>query len=224
MSLVALIAQANDQGLATAGLACLDRCTPLLGGEDGVLRPLWTSIAEGEGWPERLAEARVALGAVAEPVGAAGGPHPPAGGVATGVRTAREEARALVLRMLGTAPEALPGESAAPVTAAATVTATGAASSGHAPLNAWADACSLAALRVHALMDGTQDGPAAVAAYREGRTDGITPLAASELRSQTDVLTMMAEHGAGALRHALEVTTEGRRILRAAVSRRARVR
>ncbi|MDX2784412.1 hypothetical protein PV379_44960, partial [Streptomyces caniscabiei] len=41
MSLVELMAQADERGLAAGGLACLDRCVPLLGGDDEVLRPLW---------------------------------------------------------------------------------------------------------------------------------------------------------------------------------------
>jgi hypothetical protein len=36
------------------------------------------------------------------------------------------------------------------------------------------------------------------------------------------VLELLAEHGPGGLRRALEVSTEGRRVLRAVVSRRAR--
>ncbi len=41
MNLEELIAQAGERGLAVSGLACLDRCAPLLGGDDEVLRPLW---------------------------------------------------------------------------------------------------------------------------------------------------------------------------------------
>ena len=47
MSLVELIAQADERGLAASGLACLDRCVPLLGGDDEVLRPLWANLAAG---------------------------------------------------------------------------------------------------------------------------------------------------------------------------------
>src|SRR3954454_12695416 len=61
MSLVELIAQADERGLAASGLACLDRCVPLLGGDDEILRPLWASLADsgdvGE-WGERLESAR----------------------------------------------------------------------------------------------------------------------------------------------------------------------
>ena len=49
MSLVELIAQADERGLAASGLACLDRCVPLLGGDDEILRPLWASLAESGG-------------------------------------------------------------------------------------------------------------------------------------------------------------------------------
>src|SRR5919206_2225403 len=62
MSLVELIAQADDRGLAASGLACLDRCVPLLGGDDEVLRPLWASLADASGgtgdWGELLEQAR----------------------------------------------------------------------------------------------------------------------------------------------------------------------
>ncbi|MFD5754620.1 hypothetical protein ACFWIZ_05010, partial [Streptomyces sp. NPDC127044] len=65
MSLVDLIARADERGLAASGLACLDRCVPLLGGDDEVLRPLWSSLADGgadgDAWGERLAKARAEL-------------------------------------------------------------------------------------------------------------------------------------------------------------------
>lgn len=71
MSLVELIAQADERGLAASGLACLDRCVPLLGGDDEILRPLWASLAEseawgedegwGEDWGERVEQARAKL-------------------------------------------------------------------------------------------------------------------------------------------------------------------
>ncbi|MER6926135.1 hypothetical protein ABT314_45750, partial [Streptomyces spiralis] len=65
MSLVELIAQADERGLAASGLACLDRCVPLLGGDDEVLRPLWGTLAEGRDgdWADRLEQARGALDA-----------------------------------------------------------------------------------------------------------------------------------------------------------------
>ncbi|MGC3000803.1 hypothetical protein ACPF8X_21185, partial [Streptomyces sp. G35A] len=71
MSLVDLIAQADERGLAVSGLACLDRCVPLLGGgDDEVLRPLWASLAEGapaDDWARRLEQVRGTLdGAVHE--------------------------------------------------------------------------------------------------------------------------------------------------------------
>ena len=47
---------------------------------------------------------------------------------------------------------------------------------------------------------------------------------AAELRRQISVLEILAGHGPGGLRRALEVSTEGRRVLRAVVSRRARGR
>ncbi|MFF3146046.1 hypothetical protein ACFVRU_31100, partial [Streptomyces sp. NPDC057927] len=66
------------------------------------------------------------------------------------------------------------------------------------------------ALQIHRLLDVAADG------------DG--PLVAAERRRQVAVLELLAGRGAGGLRPALEVSTEGRRVLRAVVSRRARGR
>ncbi|SFF38923.1 hypothetical protein [Streptomyces mirabilis] len=192
MSLVDLIAQADERGLAASGLACLDRCVPLLGGDDEVLRPLWSSLAvggaDGDAWGERLAKARAELDS-ADPVP---GPAPGSGsGAETEAEAAvsdEDRAAALARRMLATAPDD-PCASA---------------------LRAWADACSAAALQIHRLLDVAADG------------DG--PLVAAELRRQVAVLELLAGRGAGGLRPALEVSTEGRRVLRAVVSRRARGR
>lgn len=212
MSLVDLIAQADERGLAASGLACLDRCVPLLGGDDEVLRPLWSSLADGgadgDAWGERLAKARAELDSAdlsADPVpGPVPGPVPvPAPGSGSGAETESEaetqaepeaavsdedRAAALARRMLATAPDD-PCASA---------------------LRAWADACSAAALQIHRLLDVAADG------------DG--PLVAAERRRQVAVLELLAGRGAGGLRPALEVSTEGRRVLRAVVSRRARGR
>ncbi|AYN35195.1 hypothetical protein DUI70_4697 [Streptomyces albus] len=181
MSLVELLAQADDRGLAASGLACLDRCVPLLGDDDEVLRPLWASLAEEADWQAPLARAREALETA------------PA-----------QEDRAVTLahRMLG----------AVPVTRAA------------GPLRAWADACSVAALQIHRELDALDDGSRTVAARREGRTEDMSPLVAAELRRQTTILELLAGRGAGGLRQALDVSAEGRRVLRAVVSRRARGR
>ncbi|MFK0026436.1 hypothetical protein [Streptomyces sp. NPDC090798] len=190
MSLVDLIAQADERGLAASGLACLDRCVPLLGGDDEVLRPLWSSLADGDAdgdaWGERLAKARAELdSADADPDSDSdSGPAP---GAATAVSD-ENRAAALARRMLATAPDD-PCASA---------------------LRAWADACSAAALQIHRLLDVA--------------TDGDGPLVAAELRRQVAVLELLAGRGAGGLRPALEVSTEGRRVLRAVVSRRARGR
>ncbi|MFD8571982.1 hypothetical protein [Streptomyces sp. NPDC057694] len=109
-------------------------------------------------------------------------------------------AAALVRRML----DAAPGDSAAD------------------GLRGWADACSVAALQVHRLLDTVQDAEAGVAARREGRTEGMSPLVAAELRRQTTVLELLTTSGAGGLRQALDVSVEGRKVLRAVVARRAR--
>ncbi|MFJ8358891.1 hypothetical protein [Streptomyces sp. NPDC093984] len=188
MSLVDLIAQADERALAASGLACLDRCVPLLGGDDEVLRPLWASLVEGHDWEQRLTKARSEL-AVGEGSGADAECAPEA------------EAARLARRML----EAVPAEPSADA------------------LRRWADACSVAALQIHRLLDPAADD-APVAARREGRTDRMPPLVAAELRRQVAVLELVADHGAGGLRRALDVSTEGRRVLRAVVSRRARGR
>ncbi|MEV5382229.1 hypothetical protein [Streptomyces sp. NPDC052721] len=182
MSLVELIAQADERGLAAGGLACLDRCLPLLGGDDELLRPLWARLADGSDWSADLALARTALG-----------PADPAD----------DEAARLTRRML----ESAPAERT-----------TGA-------VRPWADACSVASLRVHRLLDPAADGdpaPDGLDAGRAGDTAGLPPLVAAELRRQAAVLELLAGHGAQGLRQALEVSVEGRRVLRAVVSRRAR--
>ncbi|MFC5959604.1 hypothetical protein ACFP51_35945 [Streptomyces pratens] len=191
MSLVELTAQADERGLAASGVACLDRCVPLLGGDDETLRPLWESLAEdaaAEEWAERLEQIRGKLDAA----------HG-----ADGTRGA--EAAALAHRMLTTAPAERSANA----------------------LRGWAHACSVTALRVHRILDGgdpTEDVTDAVEAAREGRTEGLplSPLCTAELRRQITVLEILAGHGPAGLRRALEVSTEGRRVLVAALSRRNR--
>ncbi|MFF3329254.1 hypothetical protein ACFYWX_06760 [Streptomyces sp. NPDC002888] len=183
MSLVDLIAQADDRGLAASGLACLDRCVPLLGGDDEVLRPLWGSLADGSDtadWGELLRQVR--------------GKLDPVEGTA-------DEAALLAGRMLAAAPDVRSAEG----------------------VRMWADACSVASLQIHRLLDPARTA-SPVDACREGRTEGMPPLVAAELRRQVTVLEVLAGHGAAGLRRALEVSTEGRRVLRAVVSRRARGR
>ncbi|GGZ57136.1 hypothetical protein [Streptomyces bluensis] len=201
MSLVELIAQADERGLAASGLACLDRCVPLLGGDDEVLRPLWASLAGGDAWAdweERVTKVRGELGA-GDAWGEGG-----AAGLGPGGGSAEDEAALLARRMLAAAP----GERSARA------------------LREWADACSVAALRIHRLLDpvgkASEEGGSSVTAPREGRTEGMSPLVAAELRRQVTVLELLAGHGANGVRQALDVSTEGRRVLRAVVSRRAR--
>lgn len=185
MSLVELIAQADERGLAASGLACLDRCVPVLGGDDDLLRPLWESLAGGGDWAGELAHARAVLG--------------------TGT-AAPGEAAVLTRRMLDAVPSPHSGVW----------------------VRKWADGCSVAALQVHRLLDAAPTAAARpVTARREGRTDGMSPLVAAELRRQIRILELLADRGAGpagGLRQALDVSTEGRRVLRAVVSRRARGR
>ncbi|GAA3868529.1 hypothetical protein GCM10023084_22120 [Streptomyces lacrimifluminis] len=213
MSLVELIDDADERGLTASGLACLDRCVSLLGGDDEILRPLWASLADGsdaEDWATHLEQVRVKLGP-ADPADPAATPQatpqatppatPPAASAAP-VASAEGEAILLARRMLATAP----------------------ASRSVAEVRAWADDCSVAALRIHRLLDASAAGPSSVDSHRAGGTEGISPLVAAELRRQITVLELLAGHGSGGLRQALAVSTEGRRVLRAVVSRRARGR
>ncbi|CAM5458358.1 hypothetical protein [Streptomyces canus] len=191
MSLVELIGQADERGLAASGLACLDRCIPLLGGDDEVLRPLWAGLADDAGaaeWGARLEQVRGKLGGEF--------------GAGDFSGSGEDEAVLLARRMLA----------AAPVERSA------------AGIRVWADTCSVAALRIHRLLDPLKDAGDSVDARREGRTEGMSPLVAAELRRQITVLELLAGHGPAGLRPALEVSTEGRRVLRAVVSRRSRRR
>ncbi|MEU5886595.1 hypothetical protein ABZ835_07115 [Streptomyces sp. NPDC047461] len=181
MSLVELIAQADERGLAASGLACLDRCVPLLGGDDELLRPLWASLADTGDWGVGLEVARGKLG--------------------VGQDAVEDAAALLARRMLDAAP----------------------ATPDAAEVRVWADACSVASLQIHRLLDPAADD-APLDARREGRTEGMPPLVAAELRRQVTVLEVLAGHGTAGLRRALEVSVEGRRVLRAVVSRRARGR
>ena len=204
MSLVELIAQADERVLAASGLACLDRCVPLLGGDDEVLRPLWTSLADpaaGETWGECLERARAKFPAFFEEPGEEPGAEPGAG---SGEEPGEDRAVQLARRMLATAPAVPAG----------------------AEVREWADACSVAALRIHRLLEvmAPADGADTIDSRREGRTEGISPLVAAELRRQIAVLELLAGSGSGGLRQVLAVSTEGRRVLRAVVSRRARGR
>ncbi|MEV4429347.1 hypothetical protein ACN9M0_22740 [Streptomyces sp. R-07] len=81
-SLQELIDRADARGLAAAGLACLDRCLPLLAPERSeVLRPVWAAVARGDGgaWAEAVGKTRVELAG-------AGGEQADAGGIVTMVR------------------------------------------------------------------------------------------------------------------------------------------
>ncbi|MER6286270.1 hypothetical protein [Streptomyces sviceus] len=205
MSLVELIGQADERGLAASGLACLDRCVPLLGGDDEILRPLWAGLSDDAGaaeWGERLEQVRGKLGGDGEFGADDGEPGLAGSGSGDSHGSGEDEAVLLARRMLA----------AAPVERSA------------AGVRAWADACSVAALQIHRLLDPLKDAGDSVDARREGRTEGMSPLVAAELRRQITVLELLAGHGPAGLRPALEVSTEGRRVLRAVVSRRSRRR
>ncbi|MFD3755233.1 hypothetical protein ACFWVT_34415 [Streptomyces cyaneofuscatus] len=103
-----------------------------------------------------------------------------------------------------------------------------------APLREWADACSLVALEIHGRFDAPdgevpQVAAALLKAARGGEADGVGPLVAGELERQVRILEILAETagtaGSGAgVRKALDLSVEGRRVLRAVMSRRARIR
>lgn len=146
MSLVELIGQADERGLAASGLACLDRCIPLLGGDDEVLRPLWAGLADDAGaaeWGERLEQVRGKLGGE---FGVADGGDGESG-------SGEDEAVLLARRMLAAAPVERSADG----------------------VRVWADACSVAALRIHRLLDPLKDAGDSVDARREGRTEGMSP-------------------------------------------------
>lgn len=90
------------------------------------------------------------------------------------------------------------------------------------PLREWARTCSLLSLEFHRRFDTLVGGGAG----------GDGPLVAGELRRQAEILEALAEApdptggagGASGLRGALERSTEGRRVLRAVMSRQARGR
>ncbi|WP_406383414.1 hypothetical protein [Streptomyces sp. NBC_01618] len=192
MSLLELIAAADERGLAASAVACLDRCLPrpAEGFDPDPVRPLWAGCADGSGWPDRLAEVRAALDAAADTDGAA--PQ--------------------IRKLLGEAPvdRAAPG------------------------LREWADACSLAALEIHQQFDTpggdtTADDTDLLRRCRTGDPGGGGPLVTGELRRQIQILETLAETtgtvgGGAALRRVLDLSTEGRRVLRAVVSRQARGR
>ncbi|MEU9863822.1 hypothetical protein AB0D99_23410 [Streptomyces sp. NPDC047971] len=180
MSLLELIDRADERSLAAAGLACLDRCLPLLAPEGGeVLRPVWAAVARGDGgaWGEAMAKARVELAGDVEAGAAAG----------------------LVREMLDAAPPEWAEE----------------------PLRAWASGCSVTALALHGRYDAAEVTDESIARCRAGDGAGAGPLLAGELRRQETVLESVAQGPTG-LRRARELSTEGGRVLRAVVSRRAR--
>ncbi|MDX3852280.1 hypothetical protein [Streptomyces sp. AK02-01A] len=218
MSLVKLIAQADERGLAASGLGCLDRCLPPLADGTEALRPLWAGVVSGErDWSARLAAVREALGSAAnavKPVNAVN---------AADAETGANDATGIVRTVLGAAPSDWAAE----------------------PLRSWADSCSVAALRIHRTFDTVGEGESESGAAAEwlarcredaaavtdavagadgtAGADGVGPLVAGELRRQIRILEILAETaGAAGLRQAMDLSTEGQRVLRAVVSRRAR--
>lgn len=91
-------------------------------------------------------------------------------------------------------------------------------------LRAWADHCSLAALELHHRLCAAPapDLAEVLERCRNGEPDGIGPLTAGELHRQARVLEILADGATHGLRRALDLSAEGRRVLQAVVSRRAR--
>ncbi|QDY78648.1 hypothetical protein [Streptomyces qinzhouensis] len=176
--------RADERALAASGVACLERCLPLLGDASAgpeALRPLWAGLANGKAhWAIRLAEARELL--KGPPERDTGAPDDDGFDAADAVRA-----------MLDTAP----AEWAA------------------APLRAWAGDCSVTALALHRRLGA---GP-----LHDPGTPATDPLSTGELRRQIRMLKLLAAgEGPSGLRQALNAATEGRRVLSAALSRRAR--
>ncbi|GAA1520702.1 hypothetical protein GCM10009730_29990 [Streptomyces albidochromogenes] len=192
MTLVELIGRADERTLAASAVACLDRCLPLLEYVEGAERI-------GLDTDEALRPLWVAV----------------EGGDAWLGRLRR--VAAVVERVAGAAPGELAGFA---IRMAAAVPA----AYDEAALRAWAQDCSAAVLEVHLRLDGAAPGghEARVEAYRAGDTDGISPLTAGELRRQCQLLDMLSGDSGGGLNHALQLSNEGKRVLRAAASRRAR--
>ncbi len=97
-------------------------------------------------------------------------------------------------------------------------------------LRTWADACSALALDIHRGHDTARaDVTELVGRCRAGDPSDAGPLLSGEAARQVRILEMLAEIGDAApmgagLRQVMDVSTEGQRVLRAAASRRARVR
>ncbi|MFJ2089798.1 hypothetical protein ACIOEW_11060 [Streptomyces sp. NPDC087901] len=97
-------------------------------------------------------------------------------------------------------------------------------------LRTWAGACSVLALDIHCGHDTVRaDATELVGRCRAGDPEGAGPLLSGETARQVRILEMLAEIGDAAptgagLRQVMDLSTEGQRVLRAAASRRARVR
>ncbi|MFI8002069.1 hypothetical protein [Streptomyces sp. NPDC086010] len=97
------------------------------------------------------------------------------------------------------------------------------------PLRTWADACSLLALDVHREFDFPAGDAGALERCRTGGAADGGPLVSGEVLRQTEILDVLAEYagtagGGAGLRQVLDLSAEGRRVLRAVMSRRARGR
>jgi hypothetical protein len=220
MSLVKLIAEADERGLAASGLGCLDRCLPLLAEEAEILRPLWAGIVDGEkDWAARLAETREAVNAVIGVLGV------------IAAEPAPDVTATLVGTMLASAPsEWAPGPLRAWAGTCSLVAlemhqgfeaGAGTGTPGGAEAGAFAAGSATASERLARCREDAVDVPDAA----DGATGsgGVGPLVAGELRRQIRILELLAElPGAPGLRQALDLSTEGQRVLRAVVSRRAR--
>ncbi|MGW2839523.1 hypothetical protein ACWCWD_17175 [Streptomyces sp. NPDC001493] len=227
MNLWDLIARADARALAASGLACLDRCLPPAPEGDGPepLRPLWASCEDGTAWAARLAAARETVAALDAPPGTADGEVPGAflARIRATLDAAPETFEAGPLRIWADACSLLSLEihrrADQPPTPDLDAPAAEAA-------EAAGPAGSEEALE-EAPETGERETLELLRIGSAGAEADAGPLVAGELRRQRELLEILAETagspGSGAgLRRALDHSTEGRRVLRAVMSRRAR--
>ncbi|MGW2278837.1 hypothetical protein [Streptomyces sp. NPDC001770] len=250
MNLWDLIARADARALAASGLACLDRCLPPAPEGDGPepLRPLWASCEDGTAWAARLAAARETVAALDPPTApvipaqtasaAPGAPDRPdgslplSGGVSgPGSGFGPGEPLARIRAVLDAAPETF---EAAPLRVwadACSLLSLEIHRRADQPPASDADAAAAVAVGESGPDEAPESGERETLELLRigsaGAEADAGPLVAGELRRQRELLEILAETagspGSGAgLRRALDHSTEGRRVLRAVMSRRAR--
>ncbi|MGQ4488219.1 hypothetical protein LRE75_14265 [Streptomyces sp. 372A] len=183
MSLLDLIAAADDRGLAAGAVACLERCLPrpAPGAGPDPLRPLWAACAEPRLWPARLAEARTALDT-------AGDPGAPAARVRDLLAAAPDDRAGDPLRAWADACSVLALEvhlghdTTAPATPDQVARCRAGDPSGAGPLLAGEAARQTAILEMLAAMDGAAPATAGLRQIRDVSTEGQRVLRAAAAR------------------------------------------